>query len=147
MRKLNVKLTGKAKKVVISVSAGVAAAAIVAGIVFGLRGRGEPVGVYPFTMVGMTEFWGDNQESYGPVTTDRIQTVFLSDTQTVTEVLVKEGDTVKKGDVLMTYDTTLSELELERKRLDVEKAKLQVKEAEEELARINKLEPMGDVDI
>ena len=45
MRKLNVKLTGKAKKVVISVSAGVAAAAIVAGIVFGLRGRGEPVGV------------------------------------------------------------------------------------------------------
>ncbi len=147
MRKLNVKLTGKAKKAVISVSAGVAAVAIVAGIVFGLRGRGEPVGVYPFTMVGMTEFWGDNQESYGPVTTDRIQTVFLSDTQTVTEVLVKEGDTVKKGDVLMTYDTTLSELELERKRLDVEKAKLQVKEAEEELARINKLEPMGDVDI
>ena len=40
MRKLNVKLTGKAKKVVISVSAGVAAAAIFAGIVFGLRGRG-----------------------------------------------------------------------------------------------------------
>ena len=147
MRKLNVKLTGKAKKVVISVSAGVAAAAIVAGIVFGLRGRGEPVGVYPFTMVGMTEFWGDNQESYGPVTTDRIQTVFLSDTQTVTEVLVKEGDTVKKGDVLMTYDTTLSELQLERKRLDVEKANLQVREAQEELARINQLKPMESVDV
>ena len=76
MKKLNVKLTGKTKKVVISVSAGAAAVAIVAGVVFGLRGRGEPVGVYPFSMVGMTEFWGDNQESYGPVTTDRIQTVF-----------------------------------------------------------------------
>ena len=47
MKKLNVKLTGKTKKVVISVSAGAAAVAIVAGIVFGLRGRGEPVGVYP----------------------------------------------------------------------------------------------------
>ncbi|MDO5546177.1 MAG: biotin/lipoyl-binding protein, partial [Eubacteriales bacterium] len=140
------KLNSKAKKTVISVSAGAAAVAIVAGIVSGLRGRGEPVGVYPFPMVGMTEFWGDNQESYGPVTTDRIQTVFLSDTQTITEVLVSEGDTVKKGDVLMTYDTTLSELELERKRLDVEKANLQVKEAQEELARINQLEPMGDVD-
>ena len=146
MKKLNIKLTGKAKKTVISVSAGAAAVAIAAGIVFGLRGRGEPVGVYPFTMVGMTEFWGDNQESYGPVTTDRIQTVFLSDTQTITEVLVNEGDEVKKGDVLMTYDTTLSELQLERKRLDVEKANLQVKEAQEELARINQLEPMGDVD-
>lgn len=147
MKKLNWKLTGKAKKTVISVSAGAAAAAIAAGLFFGLRGRGEPVGVYPFTMVGMTEFWGDNQESYGPVTTDRIQTVFLSDTQTITEVLVQEGDEVKKGDVLMTYDTTLSELELERKRLDVEKAKLQVKEAQEELARINQLEPMGDTSI
>lgn len=140
------KLNAKSKKTVISVTAGVAAAAIIGGIVFGLRGRGEPVGVYSFSMVGMTEFWGDNQESYGPVTTDRIQTVFLSDTQTITEVKVKEGDEVKKGDVLMTYDTTLSELQLERKRLDVEKANLQVREAQEELARINKLEPMESVD-
>lgn len=146
MKKFHFKLTGKTKKVVISVSAGAAAVAIVAGILFGLRGRGEPVGVYPFSMVGMTEFWGDNQESYGPVTTDRIQTVFLSDTQTITKVLVKEGDQVKKGDVLMTYDTSLSELQLERKRLDVEKANLQILEAREELARINKLEPMGNVE-
>ena len=58
------------------------------------------------------------QGAFSRFPSDRIQTVFLSDTQTVTEVLVKEGDTVKKGDVLMTYDTTLSELELERKRLD-----------------------------
>ena len=141
------KLSVKTKKTVISVTAGVAAAAILGGVVFGLRGRGEPVGVYPFSMVGMTEFWGDNQESYGPVTTDRIQTVFLSDTQTITGVKVKEGDEVKKGDVLMTYDTTLSELQLERKRLDVEKANLQVREAQEELARINQLKPMESVDV
>ena len=140
------KLNAKSKKTVISVTAGIAAAAVIGGIVFGLRGRGEPVGVYSFSMVGMTEFWGDNQESYGPVTTDRIQTVFLSDTQTITEVKVKEGDEVKKGDVLMTYDTTLSELQLERKRLDVEKANLQVREAQEELARINQLKPMESVD-
>ena len=141
------KLSVKTKKTVISVTAGVAAAAILGGVVFGLRGRGEPVGVYPFSMVGMTEFWGDNQESYGPVTTDRIQTVFLSDTQTITGVQVKEGDEVKKGDVLMTYDTTLSELQLERKRLDVEKANLQVREAREELARINQLKPMESADV
>ena len=73
--------------------------------------------------------------------------MFLSDTQTITEVKVKEGDEVKKGDVLMTYDTTLSELQLERKRLDVEKANLQVREAQEELARINQLKPMESVDV
>ena len=57
----------------------------------------EPVNVYSFEYLGMTEYWGDSQESYGPVTTDRIQTVFVSDTQTVTEVLVQAGDTVKRA--------------------------------------------------
>lgn len=132
---------GKGKKVLVCAGAGIAAVAIVAGIVLGTRGNGKTVDVYPFAMVGMTEYWGDNQESYGPVTTDKIQTVFLSDTQIITGIPVEVGAHVKKGDVLMTYDTTLSELELERKRLDVEKAKLQVTEAEEELRRINQLKP------
>ena len=57
----------------------------------------DPVYVYPFAYVGMTEYWGDNQESYGPVTTDKIQTIYLSDTQTVTEILVQVGDTVKRA--------------------------------------------------
>ena len=134
---------GKGKKVLVCAGAGIAAVAIVAGIVLGTRGNGKTVDVYPFAMVGMTEYWGDNQESSGPVTTDKIQTVFLSDTQIITGIPVEVGAHVKKGDVLMTYDTTLSELELERKRLDVEKAKLQVTEAEEELRRINQLKPSG----
>ena len=77
----------------------------------------EPVNVYPFSYIGMTEYWGDSQESYGPITTDRIQTVFVSDTQTITEILVADGDAVKKGDLLMTYDTTLSDISVEKKRL------------------------------
>jgi hypothetical protein len=91
--------------------------------------------------IGMTEFWGDAQESYGPVTTDKIQTEFLSDTQTVTEWKVSDGDTVKKGDVLFSFDTTLDALTLERKRLDVEKIKVQIKAAEERLEDTRKLVP------
>ncbi len=117
-------------------------AAIVLGIVFLVPGSAEPVGVYPFVNIGMTEFWGDNQESHGPVSSDKIQTVFLTDTQIVTEVLVKAGDTVKKGDILMTFDTTLSTLELERKRLDMEKAKLQLEVANGELMDIRNMVPM-----
>lgn len=117
-------------------------AAIGTGIFFGTRGKTESVGVYPFDQVGMTEYWGDSQESYGPVSTDKIQTVFLSSTQTVTEILVSEGDQVKKGDLLMTFDTTLSDLALERKRLEVEKLKLQLESAQKELQEIKNMKPM-----
>ena len=102
----------------------------------------EPVYVYDFSMIGMTEYWGDTKESYGPITTDRVQTVYLSSTQTVTEVFVQPGDEVQKGDVLMTFDTTLSDLSLERKRLDVEKLKLQLEDAQEQLWQINSMEPL-----
>ena len=133
----------KNKKRIILVSAGIAAVAVGCGIWYYVgHNSSEPVYVYPFEYVGMTEYWGDSQESNGPVTTDKIQTVFLSETQTVTEILVKEKDTVKKGDILMTYDTTLSDLQLERKRLDVEKLKLQLESAQKELKRINSLTPM-----
>ena len=102
----------------------------------------EPVLVFPFDYVGMTEYWGDSQESYGPVTTDKIQTIHISDTQTVTEIAVQVGDMVKKGDLLMRFDTTLTDLSLERKRLDVEKLKLQLEDAKTELRRINSMKPM-----
>ena len=115
-----------------------------AGIWYFLHNRSsEPVNVYPFQYIGMTEYWGDSQESYGPITTDRIQTVFLSDTQTVTEILVQAGDEVKKGDLLMTFDTTLSDLALERERLQVEKLKLQLDNAYGELKQIKNMKPMA----
>jgi len=140
--KLN-KMKKPKKWVIVTVSV-VLAAAIVAGIVFAVAANsgGDPVGVYNFNMIGMTEYWGDSQSSYGPVTTEGIQTVFLTDTQTVTEVAVSEGDEVKKGDLLLRFDTTLSDLQLERKRLEVEKAKLQLEEDEKRLREINSMKPM-----
>ena len=135
-------MKAKRKKLLLAVTALVLAAAIGAGIWFGVRGRGEPVNVFPFRYIGMTEYWGDNQESYGPVSTDKIQTVYLSDTQIVTEIKVAAGDTVKKGDLLMSFDTTLTDIALERKRLDVEKLKLQLEDAQDRLREIRNMKPM-----
>ena len=144
MKKLDWKQTFKTrKKLILSVTAIVLVIAIGCGIwYYAGHNSSEPVYVYPFDYVGMTEYWGDSQESYGPVTTDKIQTVYLTDTQTVTEILVQAGDTVKKGDLLMSFDTTLSDLELERKRLDVEKLKLQLEDAQDQLKKINRMKPM-----
>ena len=131
----------KVPVILLSVVAVVAAAAGGGWYYFQNRNT-EPVNVYPFSYIGMTEYWGDSQESYGPVTTDRIQTVYTSDTQTVTEILVSQGDAVKKGDVLLRYDTTLSDIAIERERLQVEKVKLQLQTAQEELSRIQTMRPM-----
>ena len=124
----------KTKKIVLIIlTAVLVLAAGGAGWFWFSQKNAEPVYVFPFEFVGMTEYWGDNQESYGPVSTDKIQTVYISDTQEVTEISVKQGDTVKKGDLLMSFDTTLSDLALERKRLDVEKLKLQLADAKNRL--------------
>ena len=134
-------IKARKKKWLLAAMVPVLAGAVGAGIWLATRGGGEPVNVYSFQYIGMTEFWGDAQESYGPVTTDKIQTEFLSDTQTVTEVAVKDGDAVKKGDVLFSFDTTLNALSLERKRLEVEKIKVQIKAAEERLGEVRNLTP------
>ena len=137
------KKLNKRKKLLLSLVSVVLVCAVGAGIWLGVsRSGAEPVLVFPFQYLGMTEYWGDSRETYGPVTTDKIQTVFLSDTQTVTEILVREGDTVKKGDVLMRFDTSLSDLALERKRLDAEKVRLQLEEAKDRLQQIKGMRPM-----
>ena len=135
---------GKIKKTLIILAAVLVAGA---GGFFGWKyyssNNAAPVKVFPFNYVGMTEYWGDTRESYGPVTTDKIQTVFLSDTQSVSKILVKQDQQVKKGDLLMSFDTTLSQLELERKELEIQKKQMDLEEAQKELQRISWMAPMG----
>ena len=122
--------------------------AVAAGIMAAVAGSGnKPVYVYSYDIAGLSGgYWGDSQQTYGPVRSDNIQTVMLTDTQTVTSINVKEGDTVKKGDVLMVFDSTLSELALEKKRLAVEQLKLQLQQEKERLLEINNLQPYTPVE-
>ena len=88
------KRKSRLKKILISSVCLILVAAIGVGIYFSSKTSGDPVNVFSFQYIGMTEYWADSQESYGPVTTDNIQTIYLSDTQTVVQTLVEVGDTV-----------------------------------------------------
>lgn len=64
-------------------------------------------------------YWGDSETSYGMVTNDSSQEIYLEDSKTVKEIYVEEGDIVKEGDPLMAYDTAGLQIEIERKKLDI----------------------------
>ena len=120
------------------IAAGVAAAC---GIVWGgltlarNANRGN-VNVYAVSDFAMTDYWGDTSQTSGMVSTDKMQKIFLSDTQKVSKVYVQEGQTVKKGDKLLSYDTTLTSLDVERAQIAYEKQQLQLETAKKELERL-----------
>ena len=132
------------KKRIISI---VLALLIVGGCAFGgvyawqHRARKE-VKVYNISEgFAMTDYWGDTSHTDGQVTVEGMQQVYLSATQSVNEVLVHEGQEVKKGDVLLTYDTTLTELEVRKKDVAVQQLELELENAQKELARVKSYRP------
>ena len=117
--------------------------AVLALAVFGIaalvrRGTGK-VDVYPVSELITDASWVTDSQIEGTVTTDENQSVYISSTEQVTEVYVREGQTVKVGDPILAFDTTLTDLELERQRLEVEVLKLDIKDTEEELRVIGTL--------
>ncbi len=89
---------------------------------------------------------GEEMTSYGRVTNDFYQDVYLIPNQTISEILVEEGQEVKAGDPLMSYDTTLSSLQLEIKALDVETLENKLILARRELEKLKKETPIPDRD-
>lgn len=139
------KKLGKNKKWLwIALAGVVVAGGIGAGILL-TRNGGDAVYVYGIQNgdAGMTDYYEGGSDSSGSVSADRVQAVYLRDTQTVTEVLVTDGQEVKKGDVLFTYDTTLSDIALRQKELAVEQAKLDLETAKRELNVINSYVPIS----
>ena len=79
----------KKKKIWIPIVSLVLVAALGTGLaLYFTRKPGKTVGVYDSNQLTMT-YWGDEKTSSGPVTTDKLQTVFLSATQEVTKVNVQ----------------------------------------------------------
>ncbi len=123
------------KRVLISVIAVVLVIAIVVGILLVARSRGS-VNVYPawyFTTDADDAFESDTD---GVVTADKIQSVYISSTQQVTEIYVEEGQTVEIGDPILAYDTTLSQVELDRQAIAVQQLELELAAEEANLVAI-----------
>ena len=89
--------------------------------------------------------WSDNSLS-GNITSDVSQNIYLADSQTVKKIHVKEGDTVKVGDDLLTYDMTLENLDLEMKKLEKQGIELNIEKAKREITKLKNPKPSSDND-
>ncbi len=120
------------------IAAGVAAACGVVwgGLTLARNAHRGNVNVYAVSDFGMTDYWGDTSQTSGMVSTDKMQKIYLSDTQKISKVYVQEGQTVKKGDKLLSYDTTLTSLDVERAQIAYEKQVLALETAQKELERL-----------
>lgn len=127
------------KKKIIKIGIPVAAGCIVLalGIGFAVKNSGKAVKVAPVSSLNSGGGYDDSGiASYGTVTTNQKQDIYVDDTMPITQVYVKAGDTVKVGDRLVAYDTTLSSLELEMKEMQIQGIDLNIQNLQKEITQL-----------
>ena len=94
----------------------------------------------------MMGYGGDmsNTSMSGNITSDVSQDIYLTDSQVVDEIFVEEGQTVKEGDKLISYDMTLVNLQMEMKKLSKESIELNIKKAQREIKKLKNTTPASE---
>lgn len=137
---------GKKKKIIISLVVTVVIIGLITGILLGVKKKTKnkkTVEVYPVSELSENSSnFGSWKTMSGRVVIKNEQKIYLNAQQQVAEVLVKEGDEVKAGDVLMRYDTTSQNLQLELMAADVEIARVSVIVAERQLEKLKNTTPV-----
>lgn len=119
------------------------------GAVFGVRylkkRSGSAVEVYNVSDINAADWigYGDGEGASGTVLSDVSQSVYVPDDKVVEKVFVEEGDKVKVGDKLVSYDTTLLELDQELQELTVMELEMEIKAAEADLAKLKNTTPVA----
>ncbi|MCM1494880.1 MAG: efflux RND transporter periplasmic adaptor subunit [Bacteroides sp.] len=137
------------KKIIIIVISLVVVAALVTGGIFTYRwyrSENTMVEVVPVSNLNWG-YSGDEMSSYGMVTNDMSQDVYYLESQTIEEIFVSEGDTVAVGDPLISYDMTMSNLQLEMKELDIDTYSNKLVAAQKELERLRNTTPIPDAPV
>lgn len=121
------------KKIKIAVLSGGAVLVLGAGIWFGVsRFQKGTVPVYSMEELAQ-QVWSDTTSLEGSVSSNASQQVRLLDKQIVSQVHVTEGQEVKEGDPLLTYDMTLVNIDLEMEKLNKQQLEVKKKGLEQEL--------------
>ena len=121
------------KKIKIAAVSGGAVLVLGAGIWFGVSHfQKGTIPVYSMEELAQ-QVWNDTTSLEGSVSSNASQQVRLLDKQIVSKVHVTEGQEVKEGDPLLTYDMTLVNIDLEMEKLNKQQLEVKKKGLEQEL--------------
>ena len=138
----------KSKKIKTAVIVAAAVTGVAGGSVAGVnyirKNNSKSVEVLPVSALNVGDMSMNSDDSTsGTVVSNVSQNVRIPDGKVIDQVYVKEGDKVKIGDKLLSYDTTLLELDQELQEITVMELGLEIKSAEADLAKLQNAKP-GD---
>jgi len=121
------------KKKIITITAIVLAAAAIVGaaLFFANRQPSKEVMVVPVMNI-YTSYWGDSKTLDGYVTAGSLQEIYMTEGG-FDKIAVKEGQRVRKGDVLVEYDNTQAELMLRSDAAKINLLKSQIAAFEQQI--------------
>ncbi len=129
----------KKKKLIAVISASLAVVLVAGIILLAVNAGGAPVKVASVSVINQG-YWGGNSQisEYGNIVADMNQTINYDGSLTIKEIYVKEGDKVKAGDPLISYDTTLVEMEYDMKKMQIEGIGLKIQNLQAEIDQLKR---------
>ena len=121
------------------IAAMVLLALVAAVVLIARRMRSETVNVFNVSEVSDT-YWGDSMELSGMISEGSVENIPLAEGM-VESFAVQVGDEVKKGDVLLKYDTSSYQLTLSSDQAQIAMLQSQIAQAQQEISAYRRMTP------
>ena len=131
----------KKKKIILIASISAAVLLVAGGLYWlfsGVGASGQKVYVQPVSEILGLGTAGVQNRYAGVIESQKTLKIELDPSKTLAEVFVKEGDEVKAGDPLFSYDVDELKLNLEQLNLDLESTKSSITTMQEQIAALKK---------
>ena len=117
------------------------------GTLFAMKKSEKAVKVTPVASMSNGGWYSESDiYDYAKVQAGASQDIYHDDTLTIKEIYVKSGDTVKIGDRLVAYDTTLAGLEQEMKQMEIQGIELNIQNQKAELEQLKNAKIVSSVE-
>ncbi len=130
--------TNKKQLIILLIVIAAAAIAVTAALKGGKpSGKASSESIPVISVSSLSDGTSASQDRYGGILeTQKKETIKLDSDKTVKEISVKEGDHVKAGDILFSYDTQSMELEMQQKQIEMEKLDIQISGCNDQISQL-----------